>query len=89
MPQGRKVIKRQAVVGCQRILLANLTKQLRFANAVDPEVSLKVGVEFHNLPWIAGLLHHEVDQKGLQFSRLHPCLRRLHRGWLVGGNGSW
>ena len=46
------------------MLLANLTKELRLADAIDSQIRFQIGVELHDLPRIPRLLHHEIDQEG-------------------------
>ena len=67
--QRGKLVERHAVVCGQPILLANLTKELRLADAIDPKVRLQIRIQFHDLPRISRLLHHEVDQERFQLRR--------------------
>ena len=61
--QRGKLVERHAVVCCQAVFLPDLPEELRLADAVDPKVRLQIRVQFHDLPRISRLLHHEVDQE--------------------------
>ena len=70
VPQCAEVIERHARVGREPMLLANLTKELRLADAIDPQIRFQIGVELHDLPRIPRLLHHEIDQEGFDLCPL-------------------
>ena len=77
MAEGAEVIQRHAGVSRQPVALADLAEQLRLADAVDPQITLKIGIELHDLLRIARLIDHEVDEESLQL----PAGRSLGR-WL-------
>ena len=62
--QCAEVIERHTRVGREPMLLANLAKELRLADAIDSQIRFQIGVELHDLPRIPRLLHHEIDQEG-------------------------
>ena len=77
--QRGKLVERHAVISRQPILLADLTEELRLANAVDAEIRLQIRIEFHDLPRITSLLHHEVDQEVLDLVGSRALFRRPTR----------
>ena len=67
--QRGKLVERHAVIRRQPVFLTDLTEELRLADAVDPKVRLQIRIQFHDLPRISRLLHHEVNQERFQFRR--------------------
>ena len=69
MAQRPEVVERHARVGTHAVALADLAEELCLADAVDPQVTLQVGIQFHDLPRIPRLLDHEPDHERFQLRR--------------------
>ena len=69
VPQRGELVERDAVISLERILLADLSEELRLANAVDAEIGLEIGIELHDLARVARLLDDEIDEECFQFLR--------------------
>ena len=67
MSQGGKIVQRQVVTGRDVKIFLQLTKELRFLDAIDSQVGFEVCVQFDDVGWIAGLLDNEIDEKRFQF----------------------
>ena len=66
VPEGGKIIQGQ-VIGRRYVeVLLQFSKELRFFDTVDPQISFEVGIEFDDFLGIAGLLDDEVDQERFQ-----------------------
>ena len=80
MTERAEVVERHARIGAQPIPLTDLAEELRFADAVDPQIPLEIRIQFDDLARIPGLLDHEADHERFQLRRRsrHPGgLRRL------------
>ena len=66
MPERGKIIEGEIFTRRNVEILAQLAEQLGLLNAVDAEVRFQVGIEFHDLRRIAGLLDDEADQELFQ-----------------------
>ena len=69
MAEGAEVIERDTGVGREPVTLADLTEELRLADAVDTEIPFEIGVELDNFLRIARLIDDETDEESLQLRR--------------------
>ena len=89
MAQRGEVVEREVFSRRDVKVLLQLAEQLGLLDAVDSQVGLQVGIELHDLGWIAGLLDDEVHEERFELfsilSRSGRCSCLCLGGWSRGG----